>query len=77
MKKIKKILFVGVIGVMMTAGLVLVGCAVEEEESAGCPAVANGEVVCFSRSDVSGQSCFDDDCRVNKTAVGSVASCDC
>jgi hypothetical protein len=75
MKKIKKILFVGVIGMMMTAGLILVGCKEE-----GCAGFGDCSYTKTGSSSTGGSNCGSSDCAVAKlksAGTDGTAKCDC
>jgi hypothetical protein len=70
MKKVKKILFIGVIAMMMAAGLVLVGCQ----------PVCSMDGTCYYTSPSTGSFCSDADCaaiEADDHKSGSSAKCDC
>jgi hypothetical protein len=74
MKHIKKILFVGMIGVMMATGLVLVGC-----EQENCPRTADcrSELNSAGETDSYAQHCSSNRCSVVKDTEGKGITCDC
>jgi hypothetical protein len=78
MKKGKKILFVGLIGLLMAAGLVLIGCKDDEVVPAGCSSLGS----CTLVSGTAFSGCGDSGCAVDDEYTangisGANTDCDC
>ncbi|GHU90646.1 hypothetical protein FACS189476_10910 [Spirochaetia bacterium] len=78
MKRGKKLLVVGLIGLMMAAGLVLVGCKPACSESGDCVRVAVNASTSYGT--VGNKFCDSSDCASYKAsgqAVTADVKCDC
>jgi len=70
MKKVKKFLMVGLIGLLMAGGLILAGC----DEIGPCSTGGNCRVDGIS---VSGNWCKESRCIVSKSGTNHTDYCDC